>query len=313
MRISISRRRFAGLLGSSGVGMFCGCAAPVKRPALIDTHTHFYDPRRPQGVPWPPRNDSVLYRPVHPPEFLGLAVPLGVRGTVVVEASPWIEDNQWVLDLAKDHPCIRGVVGNIKPGTEEFAPVLKRFTRNRLFSGIRVGVWERSALADAAVVRDLRRLAGAGLSLDVLTGPERLNEVARLARTIPQLRIVMDHCANVRIDGRVPPVEWGDGIRACAGEPNIFMKVSGLVEGSGRGDGTAPVGLDFYRPVLDLVWRSFGEDRVIFGSNWPVSARFASYDAVFNLAASYARERGEVALTKYFVRNAGVAYRLQNL
>ncbi|MBK8000780.1 MAG: amidohydrolase family protein [Verrucomicrobia bacterium] len=183
-----------------------GCASlGLQSAGAIDTHTHFYDPKRPQGVPWPPKNDAILYRPVYPTEFVQLGKPLGITETVVVEASPWLEDNQWVLDLAKDHPCIRGVVGNIKPGTDDFASHLKRFAKHPLFRGIRVGVWEPSLLTSATVLRDLRRLADHNLSLDVLTGPDKLPDVALLAGTIPTLRIVVDHCANVRVDGNAPP------------------------------------------------------------------------------------------------------------
>ena len=308
----ISRRQFAGTLASASAAALSGCVSgPKTTPGILDTHTHFYDPTRPQGVPWPPKNDRVLYRPVYPPEFLALARPHGVTGTVVVEASPWLEDNQWVLDLAKDHPCIRGVVGNVKPGRAEFYSELKRFASNPIFRGIRVGVWEKAALADATVLRDLRQLADLGLALDVLTSPERLTEVARLAEAIPTLRIVIDHCANVCVDGQAPPTIWLDGVRACAAQRNVFMKVSGLVEGTGHGDGSAPSDGTFYEPTLAAVWRAFGEDRVIFGSNWPVSARFASYATVFNIVASYSRNLGPVATEKYFSRNATTAYGLR--
>ena len=296
----------------SSLAALSGCVSgPRSAPGILDTHTHFYDPTRPQGVPWPPKNDRVLYRRVYPAEFLELAQPHGVTGTVVVEASPWLEDNQWVLDLAREHPCIRGVVGNVKPGRAEFSFELKRFAHNPLFRGIRVGVWEKATLADSAVLRDLRQLGDLGLALDVLTSPDRLTEVARLAEAIPTLRIIIDHCANVRVNGKAPPAAWLDGLRACAAHRNVFMKVSGLVEGTGHGDGSAPSDGTFYEPTLAAVWRAFGEDRVIFGSNWPVSARFASYATVFNIVASYSRNLGPVATEKYFSRNAATAYGLR--
>jgi hypothetical protein len=78
---------------------------------LIDGHTHFYDPTRAQGVPWPPRDDKLLYRPVLPRDYRALAVPRRVTGVVAVEASSWLEDNQWVLDLAGHDPFIVGFVG----------------------------------------------------------------------------------------------------------------------------------------------------------------------------------------------------------
>ena len=309
-----TRRAF---LASSALGvatLATGCVtAPVDSASgIIDTHTHFYDPTRPQGVPWPPKNDAILYRPVLPEEFRKLSQPLGVTGTVVVEASPWIEDNQWVLDLAASDKALVGLVGNIKPGRPEFAAELKRFAANPLLRGLRVGVWDKTGVNEPAVRRDLSLLAEHDLALDVLTGPDRLEQVAALAAALPSLRIVIDHCANVRIDGKTPPSSWLAGLRACAAHRNVFMKVSGLVEGTGRKDGSAPASLDFYRPTIDAIWDSFGADRVIFGSNWPVSARFASYETVFRIVDDNFTAKGVVAREKYFAKNARRVYKFSS-
>ena len=312
MSHTCTRREF---LAASALGvatLATGCAtAPTNFPSgLIDTHTHFYDPTRPQGVPWPPKNDAVLYRPVLPEEFRKLARPLGVTGTVVVEASAWLEDNQWVLDLAARDPLLAGLVGNIKPGRPEFAAELKRFAASPLLRGIRVGVWEKTGVDDTVVRQDLSLLADRDLALDVLTGPDRLSQIASLATALPSLRIVIDHCANVRIDGKAPPPLWLAGLRACAPHRNVFIKVSGLVEGSGRTDGSAPASVDFYRPTLDAIWETFGADRVLFGSNWPVSSRFASYETVFRIVDDYFSAQGGAAREKYFTKNAARAYKL---
>jgi predicted PhzF superfamily epimerase YddE/YHI9 len=97
----------------------------------IDCHTHFYDPTRPEGAPWPPADDVVLYRRVLPEDFRRVAEPLGVAGTVVVEASAWLEDNQWVLDLAEQDRAIVGFVGRLAPSSPDFGVHLSRFARNR--------------------------------------------------------------------------------------------------------------------------------------------------------------------------------------
>ena len=94
---------------------------------IIDTHIHFYDPRRKEGIPWPPSTDTVLYKPVLPPLFASTATPVGVTGAVVIEASPRLEDNQWVLDLVKGNPLIVAYVANIEAGTPEFRESLARF------------------------------------------------------------------------------------------------------------------------------------------------------------------------------------------
>ncbi|NCY02726.1 MAG: hypothetical protein EBX36_07380, partial [Planctomycetia bacterium] len=96
------RRRFLcrGVAAASAVTAAAWTAPAAEPPApVIDTHTHFYDPTRPGGVPWPPRDDAILYRTVLPAEWERLAQPAGVTGTVVVEASPLLEDNDWLLDL----------------------------------------------------------------------------------------------------------------------------------------------------------------------------------------------------------------------
>src|SRR5262245_1657434 len=90
-------------------------ADEAKSIAAIDAHTHFYDPTRPEGIPWPSKTDKLLYRKVLPEHFLAVARPCGVVGTVVVEASSRVEDNQWLLDLAVKEPFVVGVVGRLTP------------------------------------------------------------------------------------------------------------------------------------------------------------------------------------------------------
>jgi L-fuconolactonase len=305
-----NRRGFFSGAAALAATALAGCATrlPARVPT-IDTHTHFYDPTRAQGVPWPPPDDPLLYRPVLPSEFRRLAEPLGIAGTVVVEASPWIEDNQWVLDLAVDKPFLLGLVGHLKPGQPDFVGLLERFARNPRFLGIRTGLWGvRFDATGDDFVRDLERLAERDLALDVLINPDQLPALAQLAGRIPALRIVIDHCANVRIDGGLPPADWREGVRLCAGRPNVFMKVSGLVEGTGRGDGSAPADPAYYGPVLEAIWKAFGEDRVLFGSNWPVSARFASLATVHAIVAEYFAAHGTRASAKYFRHNAMRVY-----
>jgi predicted TIM-barrel fold metal-dependent hydrolase len=99
-----------------------------------------------------------------------LQVPLGIVGAIEVEASPWLEDNQWVLDVAEKDKIIVGTVGNLEPGKPDFRQQLERFQRNPLFRGIRYGnIWDRDLsreLSNPEFVSDLRILAEEGLALD---------------------------------------------------------------------------------------------------------------------------------------------------
>jgi L-fuconolactonase len=306
----MNRRQFLAA-SATATATFAGCTSSpsVDTAGIIDTHTHFYDPTRPQGVPWPPKNDALLHRPVLPDEFARLTRPLGVAGTVIVEASTLEEDNQWVLDLAAKGRPILGVVGHLKPARPGFAEHLARFARNPLFLGIRAGTWEGALKPDdATTLSNLRLLSERNLSLDVNPGTAGLASIAKIAGALPELRIIINHCANVRIDGKAPPTDWLAGLAACAAHRNVFMKGSGLVEGTGRNQGDAPSDAAFYKPVLDAVWERFGDDRVVFGSNWPVSARFAGYETVLGIVRSYADSRGASAARAYFSGNARRVY-----
>ena len=298
----LNRREFIG----TATLLASGCATIPHELGILDTHTHFYDPTRPQGVPWPSKDDSFLYRTVLPSELKPIAAPLGVTGTIVVEASAWVEDNDWILQLARTEPFIKGLVGHLKPGKPGFARHLDRFAANRLFRGIRVGLWDIPINDDdSQFLKDLQSLASRGLSIDVLGGPDQIEKISRLASAIPDLRIVVDHCAGVQITGGGPDNNWVRGVKTLAARRNIYMKVSGLVEGTGFKD-SAPIRSEFYRSVLDILWNSFGEDRVIFGSNWPVSARFASYENVLGIVREYVGSGS--ASEKYFRKNAERVY-----
>ncbi|HXR77120.1 MAG TPA: hypothetical protein VN737_14170, partial [Bryobacteraceae bacterium] len=85
----ISRRSL--LVGGGALAVSRALFAAPNR--IIDTHTHFYDPTRPHGVPWPSKSEKILYRPVFPEEFKRLTARLGITGTIAVEASPLVEDN----------------------------------------------------------------------------------------------------------------------------------------------------------------------------------------------------------------------------
>ncbi|HYG77444.1 MAG TPA: amidohydrolase family protein [Planctomycetota bacterium] len=309
----ISRREFMCRCAVAGGAAVAGASVRADEPpskAIVDCHTHFYDPSRPQGVPWPGKNDKILYRRIMPDTFMAFAKKLGVTGTLVVEASPWVEDNQWVLDLCKAEPFLVGLVGNLTPGGADFGTQLTRFSADKHFRGIRInGGALVKGLADEKYLDDIKRLSDKDLELDINGGPNMLPNIVKLAEKLPELRIVINHCANVRIDGKAPPPDWVRDMQACAKYRNVFVKVSALVEGTGMSDGSAPADAGFYEPVLETLWNAFGEDRLIYGSNWPVSERFAPYERVQSIVAQYFKHKGQLAADRYFSLNAKKAYK----
>ncbi len=274
---------------------------------IIDTHTHFCDPTRLEGVPWPNPGDALLYRRVMPEDYKTLAVPEGVTGTVVVEASKRLEDNQWILDLAAEDPFIVGFVGHLEP-TADFQDNLDRFSANPLFRGIRLGAGHLRSVGAPTFLVNIEKLAAKELALDLLINPKALSLLPALVEHIPKIHIVINHIAGARISDQPPDSAWVSAIREVARYPSIYCKVSGLTEQTGQIP--APTEVTYYTSTIDVLWNAFGENRLIYGSNWPVSERFASYATVQQIVNDYFSTKGEAVKMKFFWQNAEAAYRL---
>ena len=312
MSMKISRRKWiAGIVASAtGVTLRTSLAKDaIADLDIIDCHTHFYDPTRPEGIPWPGKG-TPLYRTVLPKHLRTLKQFRPVTGTVIVEASPRIEDNAWLLELAKDDPFVVGIIGRLEPSGPDFAKNLKRFADNPLFRGIRISVGLLKKLLETNDFTDLEILANHDLALDVNGGPETPGVVARLAAKAPSLRIVQNHIGNVAVTGEPPPKDWRMGIHAACEHPNVFCKISALLESARHHTGkAAPDDLAFYRPYIDVVWNAFGDNRVIYGSNWPVSEHASTYETLQRVYLEYAYEKGDEATRKFCSLNAKKAYK----
>lgn len=279
---------------------------------IIDTHTHFFDPQRPQGVPWPSPDNPDLYRTTLPEHFLAAAARHGVTHTVVVEASPWLEDNQWILDLAGDpqragRAAIAGFVGNLSSGVD-FRRHLDRFRAHPLFRGIRLGREAVTGGGRAPLVETVRALAERELALDLLVGADELPAVAALCEAVPEAHLVIDHVGHVLIDGAAPDPAWCAGMAAVARAPHVYCKISGLVERAAPKP--APADVTFYEPTLDALWERFGAERLLYASNWPVCRAGAPYATVFAIAQAYVGRYGPDAAAAVYRENAIACYRL---
>ena len=278
---------------------------------MIDTHIHLYDPRRPDGVPWPPPDDEVLYKPHLPDEFKRVSRSSGLTGVVIVEASERLADNRWVLDLVDGDDYFVALVGNIDPYRDDFDARLQELRRDKRFVGVRARNPEPIDYTNTKVLESFRALATSGLSLDFLAsgqGVQDVENVDRLARAVPDLRIIVDHVIGYAIDGKEPDPDWVRAVDRLAQNPNVYCKISGLYQRCV--EQPAPHDDAHYRSVLDVIWRSFGERRLIYGSNWPCTKKSGDYTSFVRLVSSYFADKGQEAVERYFWKNANDAYRL---
>jgi predicted TIM-barrel fold metal-dependent hydrolase len=281
---------------------------------IIDTHIHIFDKTRPEGAPYPrdvpgggepPQGMIAL-----PNRFKAIAAPFGVVGAVIVEASPRLEDNQWVLDVSANHPVIVGLVGRLDPADSRFPNNLDRLVKNRLFIGIRQGQLHLG-LDNAEYMANLKRLADANCSLDVDTPRQGMTATEVLVRVldkVPSLRLVMDHLPDVRFPDVAAKEKYVGHLRELGKRPNVYIKLSEVVR---RFEGRVSTDLHNYRSWLDELWDIFGEDRIMFGSDWPQSdsLEFNSYPNVFNVARAYVMGRNPAAMEKVFWKNSLKPYR----
>jgi L-fucono-1,5-lactonase len=301
-------------LGSSLAGALVldKVAAAVPSPIpVIDTHIHMFDTRRPGGVPWPEKTDTALYKPALPERYQKLAAPLGVVGAIVVEASPLASDNDWVLQLAANHPILVGMVGDLIPGSPSYTKELDRLHQNPLFLGIRYGnLWDRDLGIDVkkpAFLPGLKMLADRGLTLDT-ANPDLplIRAIASVSDHVPELRIVIDHLPSAQVPTKpADRDEYWSLLHHLAKNKNVFVKLSEVI--AGRIEQSA--GPAFTKDTLDSLWDVFGEDQVLYASDWPNSDHHATYQETISVVRNYVGTKSRVAQENFFWKNSVAAYR----
>lgn len=232
----------------------------------IDAHQHFWAPAR-GDYGWLPPGDPVLDRPYGPDDLWPLMQAAGIDGTVLVQAAPTLAETDWLLEIAEATPWVRGVVGWVDFDDAAQAPQIARLARHPKFRGLRPMVQD---IADpdwingAGLQWAFRAMLDHDLTFDALGLPRHLDPFLRLFRRYPALRAVVDHGMKPAIrDGALSP--WAEGIARIAGETGALCKLSGLVTEAAPGWDDATL-----RPWVAHLLASFGADRMMWGSDWPV-------------------------------------------
>ncbi len=312
--MTYNRRQF--VAGSAAVA---AGASPLPAQALadipiIDCHIHLFDARRPQGAPYK-GGRSFPGGVALPSMYAPIAAPLGIVGVIHVDASPWVEDNLWILETIQDAPLMVGMIGNLRLEGPEFGAMLDRYAKNPLFRGIRYGnLWGYDLpgqVNNPDVVAGLRRLAQHDLVLETANQNLALLWAAvRASDQAPDLRIVVDHLPA--FDPQ--PEEAGEYravLKEIAARRNIFCKLSEIVHPR-RPASVPPVivrDLAALRPGLDVLMECFGEDRVVFGSDWPNAVGVSEVPDTVALVRAYFSGRSRAAAEKFFWKNSVAVYK----
>ena len=270
----------------------------------LDSHQHFWSHDAEQ-YPWIPKG-SPLHRDWLPDDLAPLLAVTGLDGCIAVQARQTVEESRWLLALADRARIVRGVVGWVDLRSETVSDQLAELSRHPKFRGVRHVVQDEpdvNFMLGADFQRGIAALHQFGLTYDILVFPKQLPAAIELVRKFPVQQFVLDHIAKPDIKtGAMLP--WREQMRELAHAPNVFCKVSGMVTEADHAHWKAA---DF-TPYLDVVFEAFGEDRVMFGSDWPVSLLAGEYARVFGLVDDYAKQFSAVARGKLFGGNAAQFY-----
>src|SRR5437762_7489466 len=260
---SSSRRSFLAAAATAATATMAGAEEPAF--PIIDTHLHLYDPTRPQGAPFPRTPNP---RPFLPRDYREVATGLGITGGIKVEASPWVEDNLWVLMTIQNEPIIVGMIGCLDPTKPEFREYLERYHRNKLFLGIRYGnVWEGHDLVTAVsrpdFIANMKAFAQTGLTLEVANPRlDLIDATVRLTDKVPELRVVLGHLQALALP-TAPDVlkSYSNHLKELR-KRNVYAKISGLPRRLANEQPQADPAV--YTPMLDIFWDIFGQDFLVY-------------------------------------------------
>lgn len=233
---------------------------------IIDSHVHFWKYNK-ADLHWIDRNMKILQKDYLPSDLELTLKRNHVDGCIAVQAITAEVETRFLAELANSHPFIKGVVGwaDLKADNAE-----KKLTELKEYSSI-VGIRHIVQSEPDDFLYDKKFRAGIsllkefGYTFDLLIYSRQLKAAVDFVRAFPEQSFIIDHCAKPDIKNRELE-NWRKGISDLAMFPNVSCKLSGLITEAGWKDWSPA---DFY-PYLDVVFESFGTERLMFGSDWPV-------------------------------------------
>ncbi|QMV70871.1 amidohydrolase family protein [Sphingobacterium paramultivorum] len=241
----------------------------------IDTHQHFwkFDPIRDS---WITEEMQVIRRDFSPLDIQFVLERNGFGGSVAVQADQSKEETAYLVQLANDYPFIKGVVGWIDLQAADIRQQLDGYQSDTVIKGFRhivEGEADPDFLIRPAVLNGLKALADYGYTYDLLIRPRHYAATLDCVQQNPNLQFVLDHIAKPPIKSKAFD-EWATFIDALSAFPNVVCKVSGLAtEADWEG-----WKLDDFKQYLEHIFARFGNERIMYGSDWPVCLLAASYE-----------------------------------
>lgn len=279
---------------------------------IVDTHIHLWHPKQ-LRYPWL-KQVSSLNRPFLLKDYNEATENLEIASMVFVQCDTHPDDGlketAWVTSLAAREPRIRGIVAWAP--LEEGKPVaafVEKLAEEALVKGIRRLVQGESVdfCIQPNFVNGVKILSKYGLSFDLCIFHPQLANAIRLVEQCPDVQFILDHIGKPDIKNQLFE-PWKQEIKVLADFPNVYCKVSGVVTEADHENWT----LDNLQPYIDQVIDCFSFDRVVYGSDWPVSTLATDYTRWVQTLHEAVTGSTPDELKKLFHDNAIKFYRLHS-
>ena len=273
---------------------------------IIDTHVHFWKFDKKRDA-WITDDMKILKQDYLPAHLIPTLKRNDVDGCIAVQAGQSEYETHFLVELAKTHPEIKGVVGWTDLLGKNMEERLQFFSQYNIIKGWRHVV---QAEPDDFLLKEdfqngIRALARYNYTYDILIYHYQLKPALEFVSKFPHQKFVVDHCAKPDI-GKKNIDEWKVLMKEMAQHPNVYCKLSGLFTETKWKQWSAG---DFY-PYLDVVFEAFGTDRLMFGSDWPVMLLSGIYVQWKSLLEKYMENFIEEDRLKVFGENAISFYNL---
>jgi L-fuconolactonase len=250
----------------------------------IDSHQHFWK-YHPIKDAWISEDMKIIQRDFMPADLHPLLIQNGIDGCIAVQADQSEEETHFLLQLAQENDFIKGVVGWVDFRSNEIEERLQYFSQFKKLKGFRHIV--QAEIDDDFLLGDdfcngIAKLEKYNFTYDLLILPKHLKYAVEFVKHFPNQSFVIDHLAKPDFKG-ADFTEWEKGIKELAAFQNVFCKVSGMVTEADWANWKE----EDFKYCLDVLVANFGIDRLLFGSDWPVSLLAASYEKSTNIVKNY--------------------------
>ncbi|MCS3870286.1 L-fuconolactonase [Chryseobacterium ginsenosidimutans] len=273
---------------------------------IIDSHVHFwkFDPIRDA---WITKEMAVIRKDFLPEDFSLYLNENKIDGCIAVQADQSDEETAFLVNLAKENPFIKGIVGWIDLTSEKLEESLQNYQSERLIKGFRhiAEGEEIGFLLQKNILNGISKLNQFNYTFDILLRQDQLSDALKLSEKLPHQPFILDHCGKPDVKTN-DLKDWKSNISGLAQNPNIYCKISGLLT---QGNWNTIDEKSIFE-ILDFIFSQFGIKRVIFGSDWPVMLLGGNYALWMELISKYVSQFSKEEQQLFFSGNAVEFYKL---